>query len=99
MDSSQNPRTLLRRCVTYICDGPPLLPAAGVQGAVGVCPGGTPPEFGGVEVAPGVGVVGAAAGEFVVGVVGFVPEFGGVGVFGGMVPGVWTHPFMGGTAG
>jgi hypothetical protein len=50
------------------------------------------PEFGGVEVDPGAVLVEPAVGEFgVAAVVGFVPEFGG------MVPGVWTHPFMGGT--
>lgn len=80
-----------RQCITHICDGPPLLPETGVQGAVGVCPGGTLPEFGEVDVCPGAGVVEPALAELVVGVVGFVPEFGGI------VPGVCTHPFTGGT--
>lgn len=95
MDSSQNPRAFhIIDAFTYICDGPPLLPASGVLVAFGVCPGGTLPEFGGAGVVPGAGVVEPDVGEFaVVGLVGFVPGFGVVEVLGGIVPGAWTHPF------
>jgi hypothetical protein len=64
-----------------------LFPAAGVQGAVGVPPGGMLPDDGG-GTAPGEGVeLDPGAGGFdVVGVLGLVPGVGVV-VLGGIVPG------------
>lgn len=62
---------------------------------MGVCPGGTLPEFGGG--APGAGVAEPGAGGFVVGVVGFVPGFGAGEGLDGTITCAWTHPFTGGT--